>query len=133
MNATSCYETSIYKPSFVSLIPNFNVSFRIEVLWQRFRRSGIRKGMQRLLGRWFRNWESKLLRHPTLFSIMNIKEMYLYVIGHNTLLIFVIWYRGLRRFIFFIPLHVSQDYGQYLISDFIFVISKKKKIKILTK
>lgn len=58
---------------------------------------------------------------------MNIKETYLRVIGHNTLLIFVIRYRGPRQFISLLFHRISRLLTISI--DFRSIHEKKKKLK----
>lgn len=58
---------------------------------------------------------------------MNIKETYLRVIGHNTLLIFVIRYRGPRQFISLLFHRISRLLTISI--DFRSIHKKKKKLK----
>lgn len=113
------------------LIPSLNVSIRVQVSpWPKISSvSGIREGMQRggmLLGRWFRI-ETLATSHDAVFHFMNIKETYLRVIGHNTLLIFVIRYRGPRQFISLLFHRISRLLTISI--DFRSIHKKKKKLK----
>lgn len=112
------------------LIPSLNVSIRVQVSpWPKISSvSGIREGMQRggmLLGRWFRI--ETLATSHAVFHFMNIKETYLRVIGHNTLLIFVIRYRGPRQFISLLFHRISRLLTISI--DFRSIHKKKKKLK----
>lgn len=62
---------------------------------------------------------------------MNIKETYLRVIGHNTLLIFVIRYRGPRQFISLLFHRISRLLTISI--DFRSIHKKKKETKISTR